>query len=213
MNLPASQSTQAELVGYFPAGQRHTADPSFEYDPEGQEDPHVAADVAPTAIENFPAAHGEHTDEDDAPNIDENVPAGQGVHVTADASANFPALQGIHKVRVESDMVPKSHATQVVGAVAPNAVEYVLPMQKSHADADLDAIYLPDSQSEHIAAVEAPVREENLPTLHSWHVFASLAPSVVEYLPRSHCTQSKLVVLPGVGRYLPAIQVLQAEDP
>ena len=204
---------QAELVGYFPAGHKHAEDPSFEYDPGGQDDPHVAADVAHAASENFPAAHGEHTDEDAAPNIDENVQAGQDVHVAPDGSANFPALQGIHEVRVESAMVPESHATQVVGEVAPNAVEYVLPVQRLHADADVDAIYLPGSQAEQVATVDAPVREENLPKLHPWHVFASLAPTAVEYLPRSHSTQSLLVELPGVGKYLPAIQALQALDP
>ena len=163
MNLPASQSIQAELAGYFPAGQRHAEDPTFEYDPEGQDNPHAAAD----AVENFPAAHGEHTNEDDAPNMDENVPAGQGMHATADVSANFPELHGIHTVRVESDMVPESHCTQVVDEVAPDAVEYVLPMQTSQADADVDTIYLPGSQSEHVATVDAPVRCENLPALHS----------------------------------------------
>ena len=94
--------------------------------PAGHDESHAAADVPPEVAENFPAAHGRHTEDMEAPILGEYVPAGHGVHVgDADDVAYFPAAHGAHIAPLACEVVPASQAVQTVAKAAPNSVAYL----------------------------------------------------------------------------------------
>ena len=108
--------------------------------------------------ENFPAAHGRHTEDVEAPKLDEYVPAAHGEHVGDAADvAYFPAVHGAHMAPLACDVVPASQAVQTVADAAPDAVAYLPARHRVQADADVDSMYFPGAQLRHVATEDAPV--------------------------------------------------------
>ena len=119
-------------------------------------------------VENFPAAHGSHTEDVEAPIRSEYVPAEHGVHAgDAGDVAYFPAAHGEHMAPLACEVVPASQDVHTVAEAAPDFVAYLPARHRVHADADVVTMYFPGAQLRQVATEDAPVCAENVPSAHT----------------------------------------------
>lgn len=222
--VPAEQSlhnTLPVLVLYLPATQAmHGPDPfgpenptlhvqaasvelpSGELELAGQA-PHVAAAVAPVAVEYVSAA--------------------QSVHVALPVAFLYlPAMHNTH-TPPSGPVYPMSH-TQAPLEELPIGEPYVIlhAIQAASALCCVTGLYLPAAQS---VQADAPVVGEYFPAGHSWQVFP---PVICRYLPTMHGMQllmdvepvgiedvptghpiHAVILLPVVEAYFPALHLTQ----
>jgi hypothetical protein len=125
---------------------------------------HVAATLAPTVVEYFPASQLVQVT---VPAAVEYFPASQSIHTAVPKIVlYFPATQAVHgppfgpvnpglqaqAVIVElglGELELEGHARQVVATVAPTVVEYVVTPQLVHALLLVVVLYVPATQTVH----------------------------------------------------------------
>ena len=140
----------------------------------------TADELAPTAVEYWPASHAMHADAASLPVVGAKVPARQSTQKTAEYAPGvveyLPASQGTHAVLLSLPLVaaylPALQSMQALDEFAPMLV-----------------LYLPDSQGMHPLEFVLPNVKENVPAAQSTH---SCSPMLLEYLPapaRCHGSQ------------------------
>lgn len=108
---------------------------------------HVAADVAPLAVEYLPPEHSEQAAE---PSTCLYVPAKQALH-SPPFGPQYPALQmqSLTLLLPTGDEVCAGHDLQVASEISPVPAEYLPREHALHADEPTTSLYVPASQAPH----------------------------------------------------------------